>query len=87
MHGDCTYDNIVHIGLGDDGFPLLMQPLLVGFEQDWISVSPLAMFAWVCTIVCTLCVLIECFLHVLCCFYALTFKPTNFHNTEKHVKQ
>lgn len=51
----------VHIGLGDDGFPLLMQPLLVGFEQDWISVSPLAMFAWVRTIVYILCVLIECF--------------------------
>ena len=43
------------IGLGDDSFPLLMQPLLVGFEQDWISVSPLAMFAWVCTSVYTVC--------------------------------
>jgi len=36
--------------LGEDCFPLLMQPLLVGFEQDWISVSPLAMCAWVCNV-------------------------------------
>ena len=33
--------------IGDDSFPLLMQPLLVGFEQDWSSVSPSAMLAWV----------------------------------------
>ena len=37
----------VHIVSGEDGFPLLMQPLLVGFEQDWVSVAPSAMFAWV----------------------------------------
>ena len=24
-----------------------MQPLMVGLDQDWITVSPMAMFAWV----------------------------------------
>ena len=39
------YVIIIHIG--NDSFPLLMQPLLVGFEQDWSSVAPSAMLAWV----------------------------------------
>ena len=47
------------IGIGEDSFPLLMQPLLVGFDQDWSSISPSAMLAWVCAAMMIVCVCVH----------------------------
>ena len=32
---------------GDDCLPLPMQPLMVGCDHEWLTVSPLALTAWV----------------------------------------
>ena len=33
--------------LGDDCSPLPMQPVMVGYDHEWLAVSPLALPAWV----------------------------------------
>ena len=60
---------LYHLHLGDDGFPLLMQPLLVGFEQDWISVAPSAMVAWVRQIIFWMMQVISILLNILLEYY------------------
>ena len=35
------------VPIGDECVPLPMQPLIVGYDYDWMSVSPLTIPTWV----------------------------------------
>lgn len=45
-----AFSDVIVLGLGlagDDCLPLPMHPLVVGYDHEWMSVSPLSVPTWV----------------------------------------
>ena len=41
---------------GDDCLPLPMHPLVVGYDHEWMSISPLSVPTWVCEFYIFMCI-------------------------------
>ena len=41
---------------GDDCLPLPMHPLVVGYDHEWMSISPLSVPTWVCKFYIFMCI-------------------------------